>query len=246
MSVVLLALAITALVGAGAPGTTDGQTAGRRITGVVVDASGAPVPDAAVRLVVSGTPIAEASTGADGRFAFDAAPGGEAVVEARAAGFAPATTVVPREDATEARIVLAPAGLSEAVTVTASRGSPGLATPAPASVLTSAELVNVAAGALDDVLRATPGFSLFRRSSSRTANPTTQGVTLRGLAGSGASRTLVLADGFPLNDPFGSWVYWNRVPQAALDRVEIVRGATGDLYGPDALGGVVQVLTFDP
>ncbi len=246
MSVVPLALAITALVGVGAPGTTGSQTAGRRVTGVVVDASGAPVPDASVRLIVGDSPVAEATTGADGRFAFDAAAGGEAVVEALAVGFAPARTVVPWEDATPVRIVIAPAGLSASVTVTASRGNPGLSTPAPASVLTSAELVNVAAGALDDVLRATPGFSLFRRSSSRTANPTTQGVTLRGLAGSGASRTLVLADGFPLNDPFGSWVYWNRVPQAAIDRAEIVRGATGDLYGPDALGGVVQVLTFDP
>src|SRR5690606_8008082 len=54
------------------------------------------------------------------------------------------------------------------------------------------------------------------------------------------------ADGVPLNDPFGSWVYWNRVPQAAVDRVEVVRGATGDLYGSDALGGVIQVLTFRP
>ena len=89
-----------------------------------------------------------------------------------------------------------------------------------------------------------PGFNLFRRNSSRVANPTTQGVTLRGVSGSGASRTLVLADGVPLNDPFGSWVYWNRVPQAAVDRIEVVRGATGDLYGADALGGVIQVLTF--
>ena len=87
---------------------------------------------------------------------------------------------------------------------------------------------------------------LFRRSSSRVANPTTQGVTLRGVSGSGASRTLVLADGVPLNDPFGSWVYWNRIPQAAVDRVEVVRGATGDLYGAGALGGVVQLLTVQP
>jgi outer membrane receptor protein involved in Fe transport len=96
------------------------------------------------------------------------------------------------------------------------------------------------------VLRQTPGFTLFRRASSRTANPTTQGVTLRGVSGSGASRTLVLADGVPLNDPFGSWVYWNRVPMAAIDRVEVVRGGTGDLYGADALGGVIQLLTFSP
>ena len=54
------------------------------------------------------------------------------------------------------------------------------------------------------------------------------------MSGSGASRTLVVADGWALNDPFGSWVYWNRIPLAAVDRVEVVRGATGDLYGSDA------------
>jgi outer membrane receptor protein involved in Fe transport len=113
-------------------------------------------------------------------------------------------------------------------------------------VLTSAELNNMAAGALDDALRSTPGFTLFRRSSSRVANPTTQGVTLRGVSGSGSSRTLVLADGVPLNDPFGSWVYWNRIPMAAVEKVEVVRGATGDLYGAGALGGVVQLLTVQP
>jgi outer membrane receptor protein involved in Fe transport len=57
---------------------------------------------------------------------------------------------------------------------------------------------------------------------------------------------MALADGWPLNDPFGSWVYWNRIPAAAIDRLEVVRGAEGDLYGADALGGVIQVLTFDP
>jgi outer membrane receptor protein involved in Fe transport len=71
-------------------------------------------------------------------------------------------------------------------------------------------------------------------------------VTLRGVSGSGASRTLVLADGVPLNDPFGSWVYWNRIPMAAVEKIEVVRGATGDLYGAGALGGVVQLLTVQP
>ena len=143
-------------------------------------------------------------------------------------------------------LILQPAPLEDKVLVTASRGTERLATAGSMTAVSSAEILNSGAGALDDALRGTPGFSLFRRSSSRVSNPTTQGVTLRGVSGSGASRTLVLADGVPLNDPFGSWVYWNRVPLAAVDRVEIVRGATGDLYGADALGGVVQVLTFAP
>ena len=96
---------------------------------------------------------------------------------------------------------------------------------------------------LDDQLRSVPGFSLFRRTSSRVANPTTQGVTLRGMSASGASRTLVLADGVPLNDPFGAWVYWDRVPVAALQRVDVIRGGSSDLHGNDALGGVIRLTT---
>ena len=144
------------------------------------------------------------------------------------------------------QVVLRPVNFADSVVVTATRGAERLPSAASSTVLTSAELSNMAAGALDDALRSTPGFTLFRRSSSRVANPTTQGVTLRGVSGSGASRTLVLADGVPLNDPFGSWVYWNRIPLAAVDRVEVVRGATGDLYGAGALGGVIQLLTVQP
>jgi outer membrane receptor protein involved in Fe transport len=55
-----------------------------------------------------------------------------------------------------------------------------------------------------------------------------------------------LLDGIPLNDPFGGWVYWNRVPVSALRQIEVVRGATSQLYGSSALGGVIQVLTREP
>ena len=88
-----------------------------------------------------------------------------------------------------------------------------------------------------------PGFSLFRRTSSSVANPTTQGVTLRGMSASGASRTLVVSDDMPLNDPFGGWVYWDRVPLTALQRVDVLRGASGDIHGNDALGGVIRLTT---
>src|SRR5262245_61119779 len=209
-----------------------------RVAGVVVDASGAPVAGAAV--AAGGV---SATSGDDGTFVLDAPDGAE--LQVKAAGFAPVSLTVGA-DAESVRVVLQPAPLVDTVVVTATRGAARLATPEATTVLTSAELLTSPAGSLDDALRNTPGFSRFRRSSSRVSNATRQGVSLRGVSGSGASRTLVLADGVPLNDPFGSWVYWNRVPQAAVERVEVVRGATGDLYGADALGGVVQVLTFAP
>ena len=213
------------------------------VSGTVVDASGAPVAGAAVTVVVAGQER-RATTGDAGTFDIADVPDGDAQVRAAAPGFADVVMTV--SSGTPARLVLQPAPLVDAVTVTASRGAERLVTAASTTVVSSAELLNAAAPSLDDALRNTPGFSLFRRSSSRVSNPTTQGVTLRGVSGSGASRTMVLADGLPLNDAFGSWVYWNKVPQAAIERVEIVRGATGDLYGADALGGVVQVLTFAP
>ena len=130
---------------------------------------------------------------------------------------------------------------SETITVTATRTETRVAdTPASVVVLSREALRSSAAPTLDDALRQVAGFTLFRRTGSRVANPTAQGVTLRGVGASGASRALVLDDGIPLNDPFGGWVYWGRVPRNALDRVEVLRGGASDLYGSSAMGGVIQ------
>lgn len=217
------------------------------VRGVVLDASGAPVPGALV-VVESPAGTQVVRTDAAGRFAVELPEFGACVLRARAEGFAEAViSVAPRTgEVAESRLVLQPAGISETVTVTASAGVEPLTTPASLSVLAAGRVMTTAAPLIDDALRLTPGFSLFRRSSSRVANPSAQGVTLRGVSGSGASRTLVVADGLPLNDAFGSWVYWNRIPIAAIDRVAVLRGATGDLYGADALGGVIQLFTFSP
>jgi outer membrane receptor protein involved in Fe transport len=221
-----------------------GTVTAAELSGIVVDAAGAPIPGATVTVSPVSGPARGLTTVDDGLFSLTDLSPGELTVQASAPGYT--ETVMRATTDRPVRLVLQPYSFVESVTVTAARGLENLATAASTTVLTSAELLLSPAGSLDDALRATPGFTLFRRSSSRVSNPTTQGVTLRGISGSGASRTMVLADGQPLNDPFGSWVYWNRVPQAAVARVEVVRGATGDLYGADALGGVVQVLTFEP
>ena len=126
--------------------------------------------------------------------------------------------------------------IAESIIVTS---TPSIRVPTAVTTLTREALHSTPASTLDDALRSVPGFSLFRRSSSRVANPTTQGVTLRGLAASGSSRALVLVDHVPLNDPVGGWVYWNRLPLAALEEAAVARGAAGDIYGPDAVGGTV-------
>jgi outer membrane receptor protein involved in Fe transport len=103
------------------------------------------------------------------------------------------------------------------------------------------ELRDLPALTLDGLLRSAPGFTLFRRSDSLIANPTAQGVSLRGLGPSGASRSLVLLDDVPLNDPFGGWVAWTKVPRENLSVVEIVPGGGATAWGNAALGGIVHV-----
>jgi outer membrane receptor protein involved in Fe transport len=130
---------------------------------------------------------------------------------------------------------------SDSITVTATRVATRLAdTPASVVILDKEAIATSASPAIDDTLRQIPGFTLFRRSGSRVANPTSQSVSLRGVGASGASRAVVLDDGIPLNDPFGGWIFWGRVPATSLERVEVLRGGASDLYGSGAMGGVVQ------
>ncbi len=94
---------------------------------------------------------------------------------------------------------------------------------------------------LDSALSQVPGLSLFRRNSSLSANPTTQGVSLRSIAPSGAGRALVTLDGVPQNDPFGGWVIWSRLPPEDIAKADIVRGAGAGPYGAGALTGVIAL-----
>jgi outer membrane cobalamin receptor len=116
-------------------------------------------------------------------------------------------------------------------------------TPAAISTMDKLDVAKAPGVNLDDRLRLVPGFSLFRRNSSLAANPTTQGVSLRGLGSTGASRTLVIWDGIPLNDPFGGWIYWTRVPAEEVDRAEVTRGATTSLFGDRTMSGSVALFT---
>ncbi|WP_374468785.1 TonB-dependent receptor [Phenylobacterium sp.] len=94
---------------------------------------------------------------------------------------------------------------------------------------------------LDEALKRAPGVSLFRRTTSVAANPTTQGLSLRSIAPSGAGRALVTLDGAPQNDPFGGWVIWSALPPEGLDGATVVRGAGAGPYGAGALTGVVAL-----
>ncbi|HUO85891.1 MAG TPA: TonB-dependent receptor [Thermoanaerobaculia bacterium] len=154
----------------------------------------------------------------------------------------------PETEAESASPAEPPAAVLDDEIVVTATGSEGLLaeTASAVTVLGAEELAAAAAVTLDDTLRQVPGFTLFRRSGSRSANPTIQGASLRGAGGSGAGRAMVLADGVPLADPFGGWIAWGRVPRVALARVEVLRGGASDLYGSAALAGVVQLVRRAP
>jgi outer membrane receptor protein involved in Fe transport len=219
-----------------------------RVQGVVRNTGGAPVAGARVDLRTASSSASNA-TNSSGEFVFDSVPESSGTISVRAAGFAAAQRAwhAGADSTAHLEIVLALAPLEEQLIVTATRIETRLSEVAGGAVaLDFEDLSATPALAVDDKLRQIPGFTLFRRSGSRTANPTSLGVSLSGLGASGASRALVLEDGVPLNDPFGGWIYWDRVPQQALRSVEVIRRGTSSLYGGDALGGAIQFLTRQP
>jgi outer membrane receptor protein involved in Fe transport len=135
------------------------------------------------------------------------------------------------------------------VTATRTKIAPGSST-SYLTVFIQQDVAQSPALVLDDALRQIPGFNTFRRSSSIVTapadDPEAQGVTLRGIGPGGASRALVLFDGIPVNDAFGGWIYWDEIPLNSIDRVEVVEGGGSDLWGDEAAGGVINIISKRP
>ncbi|UVO55714.1 TonB-dependent receptor [Sphingomonas sp. SUN039] len=122
----------------------------------------------------------------------------------------------------------------------------GLADPAgdaAYSVITveRARLTGTASGRLEDALKDVAGLQQFRRSDARSANPTSQGATLRGLGGNAASRALVLLDGVPQGDPFAGYLNWPLYSPERLGRVRVTRGGGSGAGGSGALAGTIEL-----
>ena len=214
------------------------------ITGVVKDSDGGAVSGASV-VVRSGSGDQQTVTALDGRFSIDKAPSGAATLIVRASGFK--VVEQPLSSLQDIQVVVSPAPLLENVTVTPARTEQKITeVAASVDILDNDTIKESPAVVVDDVLRQLPEFSLFTRASSLSSHPTSQGVSLRGIGPSGVSRTLVMADGVPVNDPFGGWVYWSRFPLGGVDRIEVVDGPTSSVYGNYAMGGVINVLSTPP
>ncbi len=103
-----------------------------------------------------------------------------------------------------------------------------------------------ASGRLEDVLGSIAGFQQFRRSDSRSANPSAQGATMRGLGGNASSRTLVLLDGVPVTDPFFGYIPFSALPFDRLQRATLIRGGGSGAFGAGAVAGTIELTSARP
>ena len=108
-------------------------------------------------------------------------------------------------------------------------------------VIDRARILNTGSNRLESVLADIAGQQQFRRSDSRSANATSQGITLRGLGGNASSRALLVLDGVPQADPFGGWVAFPAYATGRLDRIRVTRGGGSGYWGPGALAGTIEL-----
>jgi outer membrane receptor protein involved in Fe transport len=209
-------------------------------SGKVVGPTAQPVAGATVQLEVGDRTLLLV-TGEQGDFLVTTKLKGPATVVLRVPGYAPLEErIFPNQPRT---VALTLATNSQRVVVTAGRTALALNESAnTVRVVSQRALQQNANVTVGDQLRQVTGLQFFRRSSTLVANPTSQGLSLRGLGSTAASRTLVLSDQIPMNDPFGGWVYWDQLPSLAIQDIEVVRGGASDLYGSSAIGGVINMI----
>ena len=103
------------------------------------------------------------------------------------------------------------------------------------------KLTSSASGRIEDVLSSVAGFQQFRRSDSRSSNPSAQGVTLRAIGGNATSRALVLLDGVPMADPMFGYIPLSSIDPARIGAVRVTRGGGAGAFGAGAIAGTIEL-----
>jgi iron complex outermembrane receptor protein len=228
-------MAIVLIIGTLYPAALAAQGDGS-IRGTVTSADHHAVTGARVAVE---SPARVAASDANGRFTLRDLTAGRHEVLVTAIGYKPLRRTVDVAAGQTATLdaQLEPGSLMlSSVIVTATR-TPTEATQVASTVnvLTPEHVQTSPARESQDLLREIPGVELPRTSS--LVGGTAQIVSIRGVD---EGRTVVLFDGIPVNDAWGEWIDWGRVPKGMLDRVEVVEGGTSSLYGNGAMGGVIS------
>lgn len=212
------------------------------LNGLVKDSLGSAVPGATVIVEATDASFSRiVETGRDGVFAVATlAPGGYRVTVA-ATGFEAVTTSIQMPSPERMNVVLNPAAVVEHVRVVSGERQEQLREQlnTRVDVISRARIENTGAETVAEVLRELPGV-LTRRGSE------TAGQAGEQIQGIDSRQVLVLLDGQPVPSARGikrGIVNLDRQSTARLDRVEVVKGASSALYGSDAIGGVINLIT---
>jgi outer membrane cobalamin receptor len=239
LSILVSALVLAVPVAYGRPAdVVDDRPA--RMSGTVVDPDGARVPGAKLVLVIagSGAVSAEATADGTGEFRFDQLAPGHYELRATAEGFraVPQAVLVAADEERRVRVELHVSAVTESVVVSAAQVElPAARAADSVTVVTSRDLRASQVETVADALRSVPGLTVSRNGGRGS-------VTSLFPRGGESDFTLVLVDGMKTN-AFGGGYDFSAMPAADVERVEVVRGPQSALFGADAMGAVVQVVT---
>lgn len=213
-------------------------TGAATLRGVVRDPDGRAVPGA--RIIISGArpDAAELTSDADGRFEWPALPAGRHDVRVIVDGFTadPLTVEATATSSHELDITLRVSAVSESLVVSAAHVDLPLSQAAAAiTVVNRDEIEARQVRTIGDALRTIPGLAIAQ-------NGTLGSLTSLFTRGGESDFTLVLVDGLRAN-AFGGGVDLSQIPLGDVERVEVVRGPQSAVFGSDAIGGVVQIVT---
>lgn len=135
---------------------------------------------------------------------------------------------------------------TDAIVVTGNALPDAPGTPAYGSTVVDRDtLVSSSSGRIEDALASVAGFQQFRRSDSRSSNPSAQGATLRALGGNASSRAQVLLDGVPMADPFFGYIPFSAIAPERLASARVTRGGGSGPFGAGALAGTIELSSAD-
>jgi outer membrane cobalamin receptor len=210
------------------------------ITGQVVDPQGRGVPDVDVLILVKGgaTIVARTSTDSSGRFSLVVPD--DASYELRVArdGFraAPVAIANPTDARDLGTIPLEISAVSESLVVSAAQVEIPLSTTSSSvTVLTGEDLARRQVESVGDALRTVPGLTVVSNGARRS-------LTSVFPRGGDSNFSLVFVDGIEANT-FGGDYDFAHLPIVNIDRIEIVRGPQSALYGSNAIGAVIRIIT---
>jgi outer membrane cobalamin receptor len=210
----------------------------QRISGVIVDPSGAPLPRTLVEIRdMQGKLVAVTQTNSRGEYSLELARGKYSLT-ATLAGFAPLKDKALEIPGAESpvQLTLQVSSPQEQVVVTATQTETPLAqVGSSVSVISGDELSAKGITSVSDALRELAGLTVVQTGGMG-------GITSLFMRGGDSDYTKVLIDGVPVNDPGGSYNFSN-LSTSNIDRIEIVRGPQSALFGSDAMSGVVQIFT---